>query len=66
MPGYRFGHDEQRWNLSRIRGDDLAGLNAAFRSAGARVDDVRVLAAAQPVSGRFAVIAVHFGSAGRP
>jgi hypothetical protein len=61
MPGYRFGHDEQRWNLSRIRGDDLAGLNAAFRSAGARVDDVRVLAAAQPVAGRFAVIAAAGG-----
>jgi hypothetical protein len=61
VPGYRFGHDEQRWNLSRIRADDLGGLDAAFRSAGARVDDVRVLAAVQPITGRFAAIAAAGG-----
>jgi hypothetical protein len=61
LPGYRFGHDEGRWNDSQLAPGDLVRVRSALGAVGARSEDVRVLAATQPTQGRFAVIAAAAG-----
>lgn len=43
LPGFRIGHDEDRWNFSAIRWADLAGLRLASRAAAVDPQSLRVL-----------------------
>ena len=46
-PGFRIGHDEDRWNMSGIHWRDLAGLRFAARRAHVDPQSLRVLDAAR-------------------
>jgi hypothetical protein len=43
LPGYRFGHDEDRWNFSKLRWNDLAMLRIAARDRGIDPQSLRIL-----------------------
>jgi hypothetical protein len=43
LPGYRFGHDESRWNASRLLWADLAPLRYAARRSHVDPQSLRVL-----------------------
>jgi hypothetical protein len=43
LPGFRIGHDEDRWNMSRIHWRDLTWLRLAARGAGVDPQSLRVL-----------------------
>lgn len=51
VPGFRFGHDESRWNYAKIQPADLATLRLAAPAAGVDPRSLRVLDAAR-VNGR--------------
>ena len=43
LPGYRFGHDEDRWNFAKLAWSDLAPLRIAARRQGIDPQSLRVL-----------------------
>jgi hypothetical protein len=47
LPGFRMGHDEDRWNMSAIHWLDLTGLRLDARGAGVDPQSLRVLDAAR-------------------
>jgi hypothetical protein len=51
IPGFRFGHQEERWNLSQLRWADLAPVRYGARGAGADPQSLRVLDAARLAPG---------------
>ena len=46
-PGFRIGHDEDRWNAAAIHWSDLSGLRIAARSAGVDPQSLRVIDASR-------------------